>query len=70
MAISKTGTWRVMTATVAQLEDQLNTLAEEGYDIFEVLPLGDPEPQSKVPRDQLSLEQRATFVVVARRAPA
>ena len=37
---------------------------------FDILPMGGPEPLSRVPREHKSLEERTTFAVVARRPPA
>jgi hypothetical protein len=68
--MSRNGTWKVLTASVDELEAQLNTLARDGYDVFAILPVGSPEPLSNVPREHKSLAQRTTFAVVARRPPA
>ena len=68
--MSRTGSWKVLTATIDELEDRLNVLARDGYEVFTILPVGEPEVLSKVPREQKSLEQRTTFAVVAHKAPA
>jgi hypothetical protein len=62
--------WRVITASLNQLEAQLNGLEAEGFQVFSVLPVGAPEIASNVPREHKSLEQRTTFAVVAYKAPA
>ena len=62
-----TGTWKVVTATVDELEERLNTLEQEGYEVFTIMPLGLPAPQASVPRDQRTLEQRSTFMITARK---
>lgn len=58
-------TWKVVTASVDELETQLNALAQAGYAVFSVLQVGASEPMSSVPRDHKSLEQRTTFAIVA-----
>jgi hypothetical protein len=68
--MSSSGTWRVLTASVDELEEHLNTLARDGFDVFAILPMGGPEPLSRVPREHKSLEERTTFAVIARRPPA
>jgi hypothetical protein len=67
---NRTGTWKVATATVDVLEELLNGLARDGYDVFSVLQVGSSEPLSIVPREQKPLERRTTFAVVAWHAPA
>jgi hypothetical protein len=59
--------WKVLTATVEELEVTLNSLAREGYSVHSIMPLGAPEPQSNVPREHKSLAKRTTFAVVAYR---
>jgi len=56
--------WKVLTATVEELETTLNTLAQEGYAIHSIMPLGAPEPLSNLPREHKSLAQRTTFAIV------
>ena len=68
--MDRMGTWKVLAATLGELEESLNGLAREGYEVFSILPVGQPEPLSNVPRDQKPLEQRAMFAVVACRPPA
>ncbi len=63
-------TWKVLTATLEELEEQLNGLAAEGYHVFSIQPVGAPEPLSNIPRDRKSLAQRTTFAVVARKPNA
>jgi hypothetical protein len=62
-----TGQWKVLTATVEELEATLNALAQDGYAIHSIMPLGAPEPLSNVPREHKSLAQRATFAIVGSR---
>lgn len=66
--MNRTEIWKVRAAAVAELEDQLNALAQEGYEIFTVLPLGMPEPLSTIPRERRTLEERTSFAVVARKS--
>jgi hypothetical protein len=65
-----TGNWRVFTAAVNELEERLNDLEKDGYQVFSILPVGVPEPQARIPRDQKSLDERTTFAVMARKPPA
>jgi hypothetical protein len=60
--------WKVITASVFDLEAHLNDLEAEGFQVFSVLPVGAPEFLSNVPREHKSLEQRTTFAVVAHKA--
>lgn len=62
--------WRVITASVFELEERLNGLEAEGFTIFSVLPVGAPEIPSNVPREHKTLEQRTTFAVMAHRPNA
>ncbi|HEU4753156.1 MAG TPA: hypothetical protein VFU47_08605 [Armatimonadota bacterium] len=64
----RTGTWRVLTVTLDQLESQLNALEEDEYEVFTIQAVGMPAPQSQVPRDQKTLQERTTFAVTARKA--
>ncbi len=59
------GTWKVRIVVVSDLETTLNALAEEGYAIFSVLPLGVPEAPSTSPRDRKTLAERASVTVLA-----
>lgn len=59
------GAWKVVTVVVSDLEPQLNALAQEGYAIFSVLPLGVPEIASNIPRDRKTLAERSSVVVLA-----
>ena len=63
-------TWKVHTATVNELEERLNALARDGYEVFNLYPMGAPEPLSDIPRERKALEERTTFAIVARKAPA
>ena len=62
--------WKVVTASVSELEEQLNLLEIAGFTIVNVLPVGAPEIASNVPRLHKSLEERTTFAVVAHKETA
>ena len=64
------GTWKIFTAAVNELEARLNELEQDGYQVFSILPVGVPEPQGRIPRDEKSLDERTTFAVMARKPPA
>ena len=66
----KNGSWRVFTAPADELEARLNELDQDGYEVFTILPVGVPEPQGRVPRDEKTLAQRTTFAVMARKPAA
>jgi len=63
--MEKPDVWKVLTPTVHDLEASLNALAQEGYEVFNVFPMGAPEPASHIPREHKSLEERTTFAVLA-----
>lgn len=65
--MSKTATWKVLRTTVNELEGHLNALAQDGYDVFNILPIGASEPRSNLARQGHSLDPRTTFAIVARR---
>lgn len=60
--------WKVLTATVEDLEATLNSFAQDGYTVHSIMPLGAPEPLSNVPREHKSLAQRTTFAIVGCRS--
>jgi hypothetical protein len=64
------GTWKIFTAAVNELEARLNELEQDGYQVFSIFPVGVPEPQGRIPRDEKSLDERTTFAVMARKPPA
>jgi hypothetical protein len=64
------GTWRVFIATTDELESRLNELEQDGFEVFAILPVGVPEPQGRVPRDEKTLAERTPFAVMARKPPA
>ena len=65
--MSKTATWKVLRTTVNELEGKLNALAQDGYEVFNILPVGASEPRPNVGRQEHSLDPRTTFAIVARR---
>jgi hypothetical protein len=64
-ATNRGATWKVLSATVDELESQLNRLAGDGYEIYTIQPMGHPDPLSNVPRERKTLEARTTFAIVA-----
>ena len=57
--------WKVVNTRANLLEECLNALEAEQYQIFTIMQLGQPDPASNVPRDLKSLPERTTFSVVA-----
>jgi len=61
--------WKVVTSKANVLEECLNALEAEEFQVFAIMQLGHPEPLSNVPRDQKTLPERSTFSVIAHKQP-